>query len=422
MTIIQSDVKRQFFLKTDRAKLRTTLNLWHNDGFNGFYISTAGKNNGLLLCAHREAEGKLLAEYIFESLVARYQSGLFLEKVNDSLYFIVFDQGILHHAEEIPLSILQSAEKSPPALRTLILNINRLAQQSVESQHVIIANNVTVSDGDDCVVEGHVHLPFSVTSIVRVDNFIEHSDRLKLPALKHKRDLVIPHGRVKWLLLPLIMTVMGFVVMNLQGDEKIIERIETIDRYAQLKTVLMKTGINVKIKVVLLYEDLRRVEALQNWALVSLAGDIRSNVIKLKSINDMASVEVVKRFAQDYQYIFTQDNDGVILARNVSHTPVMKTAYRMNIAEQQRYLEGERKKYWKSNLTVDSAKAVSNGLWNEIKLILTFDQMTIHDLDAIGSIVNGRPFSFESIEILPVANGYLKGKMIINLIGVVDNG
>ncbi len=420
--IIRSDVKRKFFLKEDRAKLRTTLNLWHNEGYKGFYISTAGKNNGLLLCAHREGEGKLLAECIFESLVTQYQSGLFIERTNDRLYLIVFVKGILHHAEEILISTLQSEDTAPPALRTLILNINRITRLPAEEQHVIIANNVLVSDGNECVVEGSVHLPFMAVNIVRVNNYTEHPETLKLPELKNRRDLVIPHGKAKWLLLLLMVAVVGVVLINTKNDEKIIERTREIDRYAQMKTVLTKTGINVKIKIVQLYEDLNRINALQNWALVSLSGDVTSNVIKLKSISDMASVDVVKRFAQDYQYIFAQDSDGVILARNVGHIPVMKTAYRMNIAEQQRYLEGERRKYWKNNLTIDSAKAVSNGLWNEKKLILSFEQMTIHDLDAIGSIINGRPFSFESIEITPVANGYIKGKMIINLIGVVENG
>lgn len=331
----------------------------------------------------------------------------------------------MQHTQVVPLSVLQREGQATSELNPLLININRLTQRPIPEQHVIIADNVKVANDEQCIVEGNVIFPFTHHRITRINGFINHHEPHKLPKLTNKSALIIPNGRSLIGPVGVILCVLVAVVINRTSKPPIIERTQIVDPYAPMVRVLTETGINVKIKIVQLYEDLNRIKALQHWALASLNGDVSTNVIRLKSIDNRALTEQVKQFARQYQYTFTQDTEGIILIRKVGHIPLMKTPYRMNINGQQRYLEHALMHFFSDSLlNIENAKTVSNGLWNETKLILSFSRMNIDDLDTIGTIINGHPASFESIEIIPLTTDsrYLEGKMVINLIGVIDNG
>jgi len=186
-----------------------------------------------------------------------------------------------------------------------------------------------------------------------------------------------------------------FVVLAMlltSGTEEVKKVKKAPEPFKKYTETLTEKGVNVKTRFGYLFNDIRAIETLTGWKVSSINAEQPGTAIDL--INQGGSFNELQTFAHQYNYNITKHKEVYRLRSQVKHTPIMKKAVLVSVMTTLTIIEEAMRDWSPEHKIINLSERVSNGKWSEIALTIQLAQWTKHDIDTLGTIMNGQPIDF----------------------------
>lgn len=176
------------------------------------------------------------------------------------------------------------------------------------------------------------------------------------------------------------------------GTEEVKKVTKAPEPFKKYTETLTEKGVNVKTRFGYLFNDIRAIETLTGWKVSGINVEQPGTAIDL--INQGGSFNELQTFAHQYNYNITKHKEVYRLRSQVKHTPIMQKAVLVSVMTTLTIIEEAMRDWSPEHKIINLSERVSNGKWSEIALTIQLAQWTKHDLDTLGTIMNGQPIDF----------------------------
>lgn len=348
-------------------------------------MNSADKKKGILFSF--ETTGYLM----FEAIEERFANGdkdfqkdnyVFIEKCDGEYFVIAVLNGVL---------LLDRVVKHDYELGIAMNVIAKFYKGNVK------ASVITASDGNECFVKGSDGIDFEQGLNVEfhlVAPFINHikvnDSQISLQP-SNKITIKKSLSYKPFVIIGLILITLGLIVFAGEGDVKQVKK-KAVNPYLKYSQTLESDGINVKIRMGYLFNDLSAFETLTGWEATSLVLQSKNTIINMK--NDMGKFKELKDFGSKYRYQISKVKEDYTVISNVLHAPILRKAVLVPIDGVFHYIEEAIREWLPDFKIVNVSSNVSNGKWKEMVFSIQLDDWTKHDFDTLGTIINGLPVGF----------------------------
>lgn len=419
MTWLVGDIERYWFERNQRSLMKQAVQRLEKSEYQGFSLrplSISGRKV-YLLSASMQQQGVLLAESILP-LITESDNAIVFMMLSGQTIVIVKQAGKVVFDTRLD----DSQTIMDKSLRSLTIYWQQLLSEELTIFHCADCS-INVAD-DELELNNRWRLPYRDNLQFNTFNLdwgavdewgVEPARQLRYPKnLPIKRSL---------LGVSLLMTGAYIWWPRSEVAETVIDLPpQIIDHYAGFRSRLEQTGFNCKIRFLHLYEDMTRANSLRNWTLDSLDVSGEQTFLSLKANSNNASLREVEALAKQFDYRISMSTDAVILQRSVEAFPILKTAVMADVLGQIRYFRLALESFWGSQIKITKGKAEPSKEKNFVNqaVVIAFDKILPNDLDNVGSVFNGHPVEFISLNLTKV-DQYYSGNATLNVLGSLNH-
>lgn len=182
-----------------------------------------------------------------------------------------------------------------------------------------------------------------------------------------------------------------------------------------LQQVLTQEGMNVKLRLDSLYNDVVRIRGIAGWELQKVRVVDNNALFFLE--NDGGFIATLRPWAQKNGYLLSIDEHGVTLLSGLRRLPPLKEQQYMSVLDTSAYVS-DSLTFIHHAATLDFAKDLTQQDYKRRDTTITFNNMPYQDLVDIGTAIDGLPISFSDAEFQVNVAGELAGSFHLSIYGV----
>lgn len=182
-----------------------------------------------------------------------------------------------------------------------------------------------------------------------------------------------------------------------------------------LQQVLTQEGMNVKLRLDSLYNDVVRIRGIAGWELQKVRVVDNNALFFLE--NDGGFIATLRPWAQKNGYLLSIDEHGVTLLSGLRRLPPLKEQQYMSVLDTSAYVS-DSLTFIHHAATLDFAKDLTQQDYKRRDTTITFNNMPYQDLVDIGTAIDGLPISFSDAEFQINVAGELAGSFHLSIYGV----
>lgn len=410
-----TNVRRQYFSsrKTSAARKASTTQY-----LSGYEFQFSNVVDGSIVNCYSKTPGKLVAENII-SYLGSSNTKIYLEDCIEGLYaLVVIDKKIVFESivkiETEWIQLIGYLDKAVSTENLTLINFGGIIQKDEEtgkyyfdSKHnddheensFALDNTVSIEDSSESVLEG---LPLAKEPLALSRTLNKKSKRV--PAKKKQ-------GQSYVFALVICLALLAYYSYP---DEEVVEAPVKVDPFIGIVNVLEKSGVNVKMRMVQLYGDLKNVTTAPNYILKKVLVDPEKTRFDFESNSD-SRLEYMNKWANAAGYLMMTFDSNISVGNFVTKWPVLKEAVMIPVQGVLNYIVDCSYNMLR-NTSVDKGKVEAKGEWSKRKVTIKFTKWSPEDFDTFGSLMQGQPVSFDSATISHNAKTF-NGEISITIFG-----
>jgi hypothetical protein len=396
-----TNVRRQYFGLRKSGAARKDSNSQYVGGYE-FQFSDVFE--GSIVNCYSKNPGKLVAENIIGDLGAG-NTKIYLEDCVEGLYAvviinkrIVFESLVRIETEWIQLIGYLERAVATEALKLIsyggvIQRDDDTRKYYFDSKHnndheensFSLDGSVTIEDSSESILE---NLP-----LIKEPHSLSRTFNKKSKSKSKSKN---KKGNNTYLFAAVIgLALLGYY--SYPEEKVVVEAPVKVDPFLGLVSVLERTGVNVKMRMVQLYGDLKNVTTAPNYKLTKILVDPDKTRFDFQSNSD-SRLEYMNKWADAAGYLMMTFDANISIGNFVSKWPVLDEAVMIPVQGVLNYIVDCSYNMLR-NTTVDKGKVESKGEWSQRKITVKFTKWSPEDFDTLGSLLQGQPVSFETATI-----------------------
>lgn len=379
----------------DRAKLKKTVSELRKNGWPyHLVVETAA---GKVLFSNKEPG--CFVPYVIHEKLGRTGRMAYAERSEDyDIYIVAFEDDVLQEQ-----FLIKEKETSKLAMAKLYLK-NFLSETGI----FLLEERLSSEFADFIEDDGRY-------------DFVEPIISDLVPSEKYrfiKADLVInPYSKYQKMIVLLAVVFSILMVGGYQWYESIQaekqQPHENVDPYLGLKEALTKSKPNTKIFLAQLAVDINRLRNVPDWSVVRITATEKGSAFEMATNN--GTHHDLERWCVTNGFQMTYAETKVVLLRQYNFLPVLAEPVLAPVDGLVAYISDATKGWW-DDVTIAMETSVTNQQWIERIATINFKDWNEYDLDTLGSLLTGKPYSFLKAEFINTETG-LSGSVSVVVYG-----
>lgn len=338
--------------------------------------------------------------YVLHEKIGRTGRMVYAERIdNGDIYVMAFQDNILD------TQFLIKDKDSPK------LNLAKLFLKDFLSKTgVFLLEEKLSKEFEDVISESERHefINATISQLIRSEKYTFK-----------KADLVInPYGNYQKMTVffLLILTIFGFgayqwyQAVQAEKAAKNVEKVNPLEGYIQ---ALTKSKPNVKIFLAQLAIDINQLKSVPDWTVMKITANETGAGFEMAT--DTGTHHSLDTWSKEHGFEMTYAENKVVLLRKYNFIPVLDAPVMAPIDGLVAYIRDALVAWW-DDTTIIVDTSVSNQEWVERIATVNFRGWTEYDLDTLGSVLNGKPFSFLKADVINGESG-LSGSLSVVVYG-----